>query len=102
MLQLAHDGPDAEPLAAATFLRAVEQARRGSALALELRAATSVSVQIARRGDTVAATEVLANVCNRFTEGFDTIHLRAARDLLVGWRDLEPDALRIEQTTHLC
>jgi predicted ATPase len=102
VLRLVRDGPDAARLAEAPFLRAVEQARRGSALALELRATTSLSVQIARRGDTVAATEILAKVYNRFTEGFDTIHLRSARDLLVGWRDLRPEAMRTEQATHLC
>jgi tetratricopeptide (TPR) repeat protein len=64
------------------FSRSLDLAREQSALAWELRTATSLAHLWARqrRGD--EATRVLRPVYDRFTEGFDTLDLRAAKRLL--------------------
>jgi predicted ATPase len=67
-----------------SFSAALRVARRQGALALELRAALSLAglrVTQARHGE---AREILAPVYDRFTEGFGTADLRAARSMLEG------------------
>ena len=62
--------------------RAFESVRRREALGLELRVAMS-AVRVARRsGSDSAAIKDLRAVYDRFTEGFDTVDARAARELL--------------------
>ena len=62
--------------------RAFESVRRREALGLELRVAMS-AVRVARRcGSDSAAIEALRAVYDRFTEGFDTVDARVARELL--------------------
>ena len=62
--------------------RAFESARRRGARGLELRVAIS-AVKVARRfGSDAAAVEALREVYDSFTEGFDTLDARAARELL--------------------
>jgi class 3 adenylate cyclase/tetratricopeptide (TPR) repeat protein len=61
--------------------RASAVARRQGALSLELRAAASLA---RLRGDTTA----LADLVGRFSEGFETADLRAARALLAGAKEL--------------
>jgi predicted ATPase/DNA-binding winged helix-turn-helix (wHTH) protein len=64
------------------FRRAIEVARRQGALMWELRSATSLArLKVKQRwGD--EARQILGPVYDRFTEGFETTDLRAARALL--------------------
>jgi predicted ATPase/DNA-binding winged helix-turn-helix (wHTH) protein len=64
------------------FSRSVDLAREQSALAWELRTATSLAHLRAHQGRHDEAVRVLQSVYDRFTEGFDTPDLRAAKCLL--------------------
>lgn len=66
----------------ACFLKAIEVARAQDALALELRAATSLARLWRDQGDAPRARTLLEAVYSRFSEGFETKDLRAARTLL--------------------
>jgi predicted ATPase len=59
-------------------------AREQDALFWELRVALSLARSRMHRGDRAAAQEVLAPVYDRFTEGFTSADLRAARTMLDG------------------
>lgn len=64
------------------YLHSLELARQQDALSLELRAAVSLSQSALARGDRTGAREFLATVYERFSEGFDTADLRAAKAIL--------------------
>jgi predicted ATPase/DNA-binding winged helix-turn-helix (wHTH) protein len=64
------------------FSRSLDLARKQSALAWELRTATSLAHLWAREGRGDEASRVLRPVYGGFTEGFDTPDLRAAKRLL--------------------
>jgi predicted ATPase len=64
------------------FLKAIEIARKQSAKSLELRAVMSLSRLWQQRGSKEEARQLLADVYNWFTEGFDTKDLREAKVLL--------------------
>ena len=64
------------------FSRSIDLAREQSALAWELRAATSFAHLRARQGRCGEAWRLLRPVYDRFTEGFDTPDLMAAKRLL--------------------
>src|SRR5262249_14485425 len=64
------------------FRDALGIARRQSAKALELRAATSLSRLYSQHGKREDARRLLADVYGWFTEGFDTADLVDARTLL--------------------
>jgi predicted ATPase len=68
--------------AEAHFLHALAWARRQGALSWELRAATSLARLRQQQGRAAEARGCLAPVYARFTEGFDTADLQAARALL--------------------
>ena len=68
--------------AADHFLQALDCARRQNALSWELRAATSLAQLWHQQGRIEQADEVLSPVYGRFTEGFDTSDLEAARALI--------------------
>jgi class 3 adenylate cyclase/tetratricopeptide (TPR) repeat protein len=68
--------------AEACFRRAIDVARRQTARALELRAATSLARLLARQGETGLARDMLAEVYGQFTEGVDTADIRDARIML--------------------
>jgi predicted ATPase/DNA-binding winged helix-turn-helix (wHTH) protein len=72
------DLPQAEDL----FLRSLEMADRQSALAWELRAATSLARLRLMQDRAGAALDVLAPVYDRFSEGFENSDLKAAKALL--------------------
>jgi len=64
------------------FSRSLDLGREQSALAWELRTATSLARLLARQGRSDEAPRVLRPVYDRFTEGFETSDLRAAKRLL--------------------
>jgi class 3 adenylate cyclase/tetratricopeptide (TPR) repeat protein len=74
--------PEATDLAERCFERAIDYARGREAKSLELRAATSLARLWRDRGRHADARRVLADAYGGFTEGFDTLDLRAARTLL--------------------
>jgi len=74
-----------ESEAEACFQKAIDIARRQSARVLELRAGMSLSRLWQRQGKTAEARTLLAEIYNWFTEGFDTVDVREARDLLDAW-----------------
>jgi predicted ATPase len=79
--QLLASGPRASE-AEYWFSRSLDLAREQSALAWELRTATSLAHLRARQGRGDEAPRILRPVYDRFTEGFDTLDLRAAKCLL--------------------
>jgi predicted ATPase len=64
------------------FRQALDFAQEQGALSWELRAATSLARLLRHQGRTADATTCLQPVYNRFTEGFDTADLIAAKQLL--------------------
>ena len=64
------------------FRRALTIARDHSAKSLELRAAMSLSRLWQKHGEQVKARQLLTEVYNWFTEGFDTPDLREAKALI--------------------
>jgi predicted ATPase/DNA-binding winged helix-turn-helix (wHTH) protein len=80
-LLLSMPSPD-EALAEATLMRALAEARRQCALAWELRAAVTFARLRVKQGRRHEAHELLSSVYARFTEGFETKDLLAARQLL--------------------
>jgi predicted ATPase len=70
------------PQAEAAFLRALEVARHQQAKALELRAALSLSRLWQSQGKGAEAHALLAPIYGWFTEGFDTVDLQEAKELL--------------------
>jgi adenylate cyclase len=66
----------------ASFAQACDIARRQQAKSLELRAALSLSQLWKQQGKPKQAYQLLAATYGRFTEGFDTADLQAARALL--------------------
>jgi predicted ATPase/DNA-binding winged helix-turn-helix (wHTH) protein len=68
--------------AEACFREALEDSHRLGSLAWELRAATSLAGLLRDRGQKADAASILQPVYDRFTEGFDTADLKAARALL--------------------
>jgi predicted ATPase len=81
-LSLLHGTPDAAETAADHFQQALDEARRRGTLAWELRAATSLARLLRRQGHSADAVAVLQLVYDRFTEGFGTADLIAAKQLL--------------------
>ncbi len=68
------------------FQQAIEVARKQSAKSWELRAATSLARLWQQQGKKEDARQMLVEIYNWFTEGFDTADLREAKALLVALR----------------
>jgi predicted ATPase len=64
------------------FLKAIEIARSQSARSLELRAVMSLGRLWQHQDKKDEARQMLAEICNWFTEGFDTADLQGAQALL--------------------
>ena len=64
------------------FRRSLDLARRQGALSWELRTGTSLARLLRDRGHPADAEALLRPIYGRFTEGFDTADLKAARTLL--------------------
>jgi predicted ATPase len=73
---------DAAPAAEAHFQHALQWTRRQGAWSLELRCATDVARLWHQQGRILPARDLLAPIYGRFTEGFGTADLEAAKALL--------------------
>ena len=81
-LLLLQGAPGAAAVAEGHFRQALDWARRQGALSWELRAATSLARLLRDRDRIDEARDLLAGVYGRFTEGFGTADLQAAKQLL--------------------
>jgi predicted ATPase/DNA-binding winged helix-turn-helix (wHTH) protein len=81
-LSLLHGGPRAAGSAEIHFRQALDGAREHGALSWELRAATSLARLLRNQGRPADATACLQPIYDRFTEGFSTADLIAAKQLL--------------------
>jgi predicted ATPase len=82
LLQRKPNARDAED----QFLQSVAWARRQGALSWELRSTTSLARLWRDQARTKEAHELLAPVYHRFTEGFDTVDVKAAKALVESLR----------------
>lgn len=71
-----------EPEAEASYLHAIEIARKQETKTYELRAAMGLSRLWQKQGKTEEACAMLSEIYNWFTEGFDTPDLKEAKALL--------------------
>jgi ABC transporter substrate binding protein len=85
-LLLLGGAPTAVATAEACFQQALDVARRQGALSWELRAATSLARLWRGQQRVTQARKLLGPVYRRFTEGFETADLIAAKALLAGVR----------------
>ncbi len=74
--------PEPQAEAEGYFLKAIAIAQSQQAKSLELRAVTSVSRLWQQQGKRAEAHQMLLEVYNWFTEGFDTTDLQEAKALL--------------------
>jgi predicted ATPase len=74
--------PDPQSEAEADFLKAIDIARQQQAKSLELRAAMSLARLWRQQGKQHEARDMLSELYNWFTEGFDTKDLQEAKALL--------------------
>jgi hypothetical protein len=81
-LLLLQGAPGAAATAEDHFRQALDWARRQGALSWELRAATSLARLLSDQGRSADATALLQPVYARFTEGFATADLKAAKAFL--------------------
>jgi predicted ATPase len=81
-LLLLQRAPGAATAAEDHFRQALDWARRQGALSFELRAATSLARLLRDQGRSADALAPLQPVYDRFTEGFETADLKAAKALL--------------------
>jgi predicted ATPase len=81
-LFLSQDAPGAAAAAEDQFRQALDWASRQGALSWELRAATSLARLLNNQKRSADATALLQPVYDRFTEGFVTADLKAAKSLL--------------------
>ncbi len=88
-LILLQDAPEAATPAEGHFREALGRARRQGALSWELRAAASLARLWRDQNRSTEAIALLAPIYNRFTEGFETADLKAAKALLDGFYNIE-------------
>ena len=81
-LFLLQSAPGAAAAAEGHFRQALDWARRQGALSWELRTAISLARLLSDQGRSADATALLEPVYDRFTEGFATADLKAAKALL--------------------
>jgi predicted ATPase len=89
-LLLMQGAPGAAAAAEEHFRQALAEARQQGALSWELRAATSLARWLRDQSRPAEAREALRPVYDRFTEGFDTADLVAAKGLLQELRTESP------------
>jgi predicted ATPase len=81
-LLLRRGGPKDQTVAESLFVGALESARQQGALSWELRCATSLARLRIDQARATEARDLLASVCERFTEGFHTTDLVRATTIL--------------------
>jgi len=81
-LLLLQGTPSAAETPEALFRQALDEARRHGALSWELRAATSLARLLRDRDRIGESSDLLAPIYQRFTEGFGTADLQAAKRLI--------------------
>ena len=81
-LMLLQNAGEAASAAEELFRQALDWAARQGALSWELRAATSLARLLHQSGQIGAAKSCLEPTYDRFTEGFETADLRAAKEFL--------------------
>jgi predicted ATPase len=81
-LLLLQGAPGAAATAEDHFRQALDWGRRQGALSWELRAATSLARLQRDQGRSADAVALLQPIYDRFTEGFDTADLKAAKSLV--------------------
>ena len=81
-LLLLQSSPAVDETSEALFRQALDEARQQGALSWELRAATSLARLLRDQGRHADAIACLRSVYDRFTEGFETSDLIAAKELL--------------------
>jgi predicted ATPase len=86
-LLLLHGGSGAAAAAEDHYQQALGWARRQGALSWELRAAMSLAWLLRDQNRSTEAVALLAPIYNRFTEGFETHDLKAAKALIDGFYD---------------
>jgi predicted ATPase len=85
-LILREGAPQAAMVAEKHFLDSLDWARRQGALSWELRTSTSLSCLQHDQGWIAEARSLLQSVYGRFSEGFETADLKAAKGLLESWQ----------------
>jgi predicted ATPase len=88
-LILLQDAPEAAAAAEDHYQQALGRACRQGALSWELRAAASLARLWRDQNRSTEAIALLAPIYNRFTEGFDTADLKAAKALIDGLYNTE-------------
>jgi predicted ATPase/DNA-binding winged helix-turn-helix (wHTH) protein len=86
-LLLLREGSGGATAAQDHYQQALGWARRQGALSWELRAATSLARLLRDQNRSTEAIALLAPIYNRFTEGFDTADLKAAKALIDGFHN---------------
>ncbi len=84
--------PDAQGEAEASFLKAIDIARQQQAKSWELRATVSLARLWQKQGKSSEARQMLADIYNWFTEGFDTVDLQEAKAWLEELRQTGADS----------
>ncbi len=82
MTETPHQAANPQAEAEGYFLKAIEIAQYQQAKSLELRAVMSMSRLWQQQGKREEAHQMLAEIYNWFTEGFDTADLKDAQALL--------------------
>jgi predicted ATPase/DNA-binding winged helix-turn-helix (wHTH) protein len=95
---LAAPRPDIE-LAEALLIRSLDLARKQFAPAWELRSSIALARLWVERGRAHEARDILSSIYQRFTEGFGTLDLRVARQLLNDLGEFPQNALEVRQPT---
>ncbi|TIW25168.1 MAG: hypothetical protein E5V81_07885 [Mesorhizobium sp.] len=96
----ARRAPDA---AEETFLLSLDWARRQGALAWELRTGISLARLLAEQGRIAVAHAFLSELRAKFTEGFETVDLVEAAQLLTGLEDsrrADTDEIETDKSTR--
>ena len=88
-LILLQDAPEAATPAEGHFREALGRARRQGALSWELRGAMSLARLLRDQNRSAEAIALLVPIYNRFTEGFETADLKAAKSLIDGLYNTE-------------
>ena len=99
-LLLMEGAPGAVATAEDHFRQALDLAHRQGALSWELRSATSLSRLLRDQGRSADALTILERVYDRFTEGYETADLKAAKALLDTLQEREAGVAKAAPCAH--